>query len=235
MTLLSVDGLEAGYETGQVLFGIDMEISEGETVSLLGRNGAGKTTTIRSIVGAETPRVIDGSITFRGTDLLACPTHEIADLGLGYVPEERRCFPRLTVAENIHVAATSVDDPLPESEMFEFFPELDQIRDRDAKNLSGGQQQMVSIARALVANPELMLLDEPCEGLAPTIVRQVEAGIRRINEERGVTVLMVEQNVAAAMAIADRHYILEEGNLVNEVTTARLREDEDLRQEYLGV
>lgn len=235
MTLLAIDGLEAGYETGQVLFDVDLEIAEGEAVSLLGRNGAGKTTTMRSIVGADMPHVSAGTITFQEQDLLERQSHEIAELGLSYVPEARRCFPRLTVAENIHVAATAVNDPLPESEMFEVFPELDEIRDRQAKNLSGGQQQMVAIARALVANPDLMVLDEPCEGLAPMIVRQVEEAIQRINDERDVTVLIVEQNVAAAMAIADRHYILEEGHLVDEVTTERLREDDELRQEYLGV
>lgn len=235
MTLLSVDGLEAGYGTGQVLFGVDFDVETGEIVSLLGRNGAGKTTTMRSIVGADMPQVTDGTITFQNQSLLDRQSHEIAQLGLSYVPEARRCFPRLTVAENIHVAATAVNDPLPESDMFDLFPELDEIRDRRAKNLSGGQQQMVAIARALVANPDLMLLDEPCEGLAPMIVRQVEDAIQRINDERDVTVLMVEQNVAAAMAIADRHYILEEGHLVDEVTTDRLREDDELRQEYLGV
>ncbi|WP_135820821.1 ABC transporter ATP-binding protein [Halostella litorea] len=235
MTLLAVDGLEAGYETGQVLFGIDIEVDEGEVVSLLGRNGAGKTTAIRAVVGADEPHVSGGTIDFRDQNLLERESFQIADLGLAYVPEGRRVFPRLTVSENIHVAATAVDDPLPESEVFDFFPELDEVRDRNGSKLSGGQQQMVAIARALVANPDLMLLDEPCEGLAPMIVRQVEDAIQRINDERDVTVLMVEQNVAAAMAIADRHYIIEEGHLVDEVTTERLRDDEELRRKYLGV
>lgn len=235
MTLLTVDGLEAGYETGRILFGIDLEIDEGETVSLLGRNGAGKTTTIRAILGADLPNVLGGSIRFRNQDLLGQKSHEIADMGISYVPENRRCFPRLTVTENIHVAATSVDDPLPEPEMFEIFPKLDRLRDRPAKNLSGGEQQMVAIARALVANPDLMLLDEPCEGLAPMIVRRVEDAIQEINEERDVTVLMVEQNIAAAMTIADRHYLIEEGHIIGEVTTEELRNDEALQQEHLGV
>ncbi|ARS89541.1 ABC transporter ATP-binding protein [Natrarchaeobaculum aegyptiacum] len=235
MTLLQVSDLEAGYETGRVLFGIDLEIEAGETVSLLGRNGAGKTTTMRSIVGAEMPTVFHGSIRFRGEELLERKSHEIAGMGLSYVPEARRCFPRLTVEENIHVAATAADDPLPEAEMYDVFPDLADIRDRAAKNLSGGQQQMLAIARALVANPDLMLLDEPCEGLAPLIVREVESAIQRINENRDVTVLIVEQNVAAAMAIADRHYIIEEGHIVDEVTTEKLRADEELQQEYLGV
>jgi branched-chain amino acid transport system ATP-binding protein len=235
MTLLAVEVLEAGYETGQVLFDVDLAVGEGEAVSLLGRNGAGKTTTMRSIVGADMPRVFGGSIAFRGENLLVRKSHEIAELGLSYVPEERRCFPRLTVEENVHVAATAASDPLPETEMFELFPELDEIRDRAAKNLSGGQQQMVAIARALVADPDLIVLDEPCEGLAPMIVRRVEDTIQEINDERGVAVLMVEQNVAAALAVADRHYILEEGHIVDQVTTERLREDEQLRQRYLGV
>ncbi|QHS16829.1 ABC transporter ATP-binding protein [Halopenitus persicus] len=235
MSLLDVSDLEAGYETGQILFGVDFEIEEGEAVGLLGRNGAGKTTTMRAIMGADLPRIIGGSIRYRDTELLETASYDRADLGISFVPEERQLFPRLTVAENIHIAASSADDPLPAEEMFDLFPELDAMRDRHAKNMSGGEQQMLAIARALVSNPELMLLDEPCEGLAPQIVERLEDVVARINEERGVTVLIVEQNVATAMSIADRHYILDEGRLVEEVTTDRLREDDELRQTHLGV
>lgn len=235
MTLLELSGLEAGYETGQVLFEVDLAVGEDEVVSLLGRNGAGKTTTMRAIMGADLPRVIGGSISFRGRDLSELQSHEIARLGVSYVPEGRDLFPRLTVAENVHLTATTADDPLPKEEVFDLFPALAGIRDREAKNLSGGEQQMLAIARALVANPDLMLLDEPFEGLAPMIVRDVEEAIEEINEERDVAVLMVEQNVAATLAVADRHYILDEGRIVDEVTTERLREDEELRQRYLGV
>ncbi|SEH37204.1 amino acid/amide ABC transporter ATP-binding protein 2, HAAT family [Halopenitus malekzadehii] len=235
MSLLEVSGLEAGYETGQILFGIDLAIEEGEAVGLLGRNGAGKTTTMRAIMGADLPRIIDGSIRYRDAELLDRKSYDRADQGISFVPEERQLFPRLTVTENVHIAASAAEDPLPAEEMFDLFPELDEMRDRHAKNMSGGEQQMLAIARALVSNPDLMLLDEPCEGLAPQIVERLEDVVTRINDERGVTVLIVEQNVATAMAVADRHYILDEGRIVEEVTTDRLREDDELRQRHLGV
>ena len=235
MSLLEISDLEAGYETGQVLFGVDLSVEGEEVVSLLGRNGAGKTTTMRSVMNADQPQVFAGSVAFRGDDLLDMPSHEIASHGISFVPEGRELFPRLTVTENIHIAATTASDPLPVTDMFDFFPALAEMQKRHAKNLSGGEQQMLAIARALVANPTLILLDEPFEGLAPMIVRNVEETIEKINAERDVAVLMVEQNVAATMAVADRHYILDEGRIVEEVTTERLREDEELRQRYLGV
>ncbi|WP_435127066.1 ABC transporter ATP-binding protein [Halobaculum sp. D14] len=235
MTLLQVDGLDAGYETGQVLFGVDLEVERDEVVSLLGRNGAGKTTTMRSIVGADEPTVHGGSITFDGTELLDRPAHRIPELGLNLVPEGRRCFRDLTVTENIRLAANHAPNPRDVEEMFDRFPELDDMRDRPAKNMSGGEQQMLAIARSLVANPEMILLDEPCEGLAPYIVRRIEDIIQEISENEGVTILLVEQNVAVALATADRHYLIDEGRIADEVTTERLREDDELRQQYLGV
>lgn len=235
MTLLTVDGLEAGYETGQVLFGVDLTVGAGEVVALLGRNGAGKTTLLRALMGADLPHVLEGVVDFDGDDLLGLAPYERPERGISFVPEERELFPRLTVTENIHLAATTAADPLPVEEMFDVFPKLDELRGRAAKNLSGGEQQMVAIARALVSNPRLMLLDEPCEGLAPMIVRRVEDTIQRINDNRNVSVLMVEQNVVAAMSVADRHYILDEGHIVEEVTTERLRDDDQLRQAHLGV
>jgi branched-chain amino acid transport system ATP-binding protein len=186
-------------------------------------------------MGAELPRVLDGSITYDGQALIALKSHEIAHLGLGFVPEERELFPRLTVHENIHLAETTAEDPLAIEGMYDLFPTLDEIRGRAAKNLSGGEQQMLAIARALVANPELLLLDEPFEGLAPLIVEDVVDAIEEINADRDVTVLLVEQNVAAAATVADRNYILDEGNIVAEVTTERLREDGELRKKYLGL
>ncbi|MCU4800802.1 amino acid/amide ABC transporter ATP-binding protein 2, HAAT family [Halomicrobium zhouii] len=235
MTLLEIDGVEAGYETGQVLFGVDIDVERDEVVSLLGRNGAGKTTTMRAVVGADVPNVRSGSITFDGHDLLATPNYQIPRLGLTIVPEGRRCFEDLTIEENIRLGANHVDDPLPMASVFDQFPELDEMRDRPARNLSGGEKQMLAIARSLVANPQMILLDEPCEGLAPYIVRRIESIIEEISQERNVTVLLVEQNVAVALAVADRHYILDEGRIVEVVSTERLREDETLRQEYLGV
>lgn len=235
MTLLEVHDLVAGYETGRVLFGVDLTVERDEVVSLLGRNGAGKTTTIRAIVGADTPRVQGGSITFDGHDLRAERSHRIPKLGLTLVPEGRRCFENITVEENLRLAANHVNDPLAVESVLDQFPELASMRDRPSKDMSGGEKQMLAIARSLVANPRMILLDEPCEGLAPYIVRRIESIIEEINQKRDVTVLLVEQNVAVALAVADRHYILDEGRVIDVVSTDRLREDATLRQEYLGV
>ncbi len=218
-----------------MLFDVDLEVAEEEVVALLGRNGAGKTTTMNAIMGADVPHVRGGSITFRGEELLGRPSHKISKLGISLVPEARRTFRELTVHENLRLAHNHASEPLDIEEVLGQFPELDEMRDRAARNLSGGEQQMLAIARGLVTNPTLMLLDEPCEGLAPFIVRRIESIVEDINRDRDVTILMVEQNVAVAMAVADRHYILDEGRIVEEVTTERLREDEALRQRYLGV
>jgi branched-chain amino acid transport system ATP-binding protein len=233
--LLALDGLEAGYETGQVLFGVDLAVETGELVSLLGRNGAGKTTTLRAVAGGEVPTVLGGDVRLDGDSVVADPPYDIAARGLSFVPEERRVFPRLSIEENIRLPIDHAADPLSLEEVFEFFPELDDMRAKHARHTSGGEQQMIAIARALATNPRLMLLDEPFEGLAPFIVRRIEEIIADINDRRNVTVLFVEQNVAAALAIADRHYILDEGRIVAEVTGDRLREDAELRQRYLGV
>jgi branched-chain amino acid transport system ATP-binding protein len=235
VTLLSVSDLEAGYETGQVLFGVDLSVETGELVSLLGRNGAGKTTTLRAIAGGSVPTVLGGAITLDGEDLVDQPSHTIAQSGLSLVPEDRRCFPRLSVTENVRLAINHASDPMDLESVLGFFPELADMREKHARNMSGGEQQMLAIARALAASPRLMLLDEPFEGLAPYIVRRIEDIIAEINDERDIAVLLVEQNVAAALAVADRHYVLDEGQIVEEVATERLRSDEQLRQTYLGV
>jgi branched-chain amino acid transport system ATP-binding protein len=232
--LLSVEGLEAGYETGQVLFGVDLAVGDDELVSLLGRNGAGKTTTLRAVAGADVPRVLGGDVRLDGESLLGRPAYEIAGEGVAFVPEDRRCFPRLSIAENVRVAINHARDPLGLAEVLDFFPELAEMRAKEARNTSGGEQQMLAIARALAANPRVMLLDEPFEGLAPYIVRRIEDIIAEINAA-GTAVLMVEQNVAAAMAVADRHYVLDEGRIVATVSTEQLRSDADLRRAYLGV
>jgi len=235
MTLLAVEDLEAGYETGQVLFGVDLDVEAGELVSLLGRNGAGKTTTLRGIAGAAEPTILGGTIRFDGERLNGDPPYRIAQRGISFVPEDRRCFPRLSVVENIRLAINHAEGPKDLETVLDFFPALAEMRDKHARNMSGGEQQMLAIARALAANPRLMLLDEPFEGLAPYIVRNIEDIIADINEEQGIAVLLVEQNVAAAMAVADRHYVLDEGRIAASVPTERLREDEELRQRYLGV
>ncbi|GAA0243493.1 ABC transporter ATP-binding protein [Haladaptatus pallidirubidus] len=235
MTLLELRNLTAGYETGQILFGIDLVVEEDEVVSLLGRNGAGKTTTMRSIVGADEPYISGGAILFDGQNLLERRNYEISKLGLSFVPEGRRCFRELTVIENLELAANYALNPLRIETVLEQFPELNEMQNRQTKNMSGGEQQMLAIARSLVTNPQMMLLDEPCEGLAPYIVRRIESIIENINAEQNVTVLLVEQNVAVALAVADRHYILDEGRIVKEVTSERLHEDDTLRQKYLGI
>jgi branched-chain amino acid transport system ATP-binding protein len=235
MTLLSVEDLAAGYETGQVLFGVDLTVEAGELVSLLGRNGAGKTTTLRAIAGAAEPAVLGGTIRFDGESLLGRPPYDIAGCGLSFVPEDRRCFPRLSVVENVRLAINHAAEPKDLETVLDFFPELSDMRGKHARNMSGGEQQMLAIARALAANPRLMLLDEPFEGLAPYIVRRIEDIIAEINEKQDIAVLLVEQNVAAAMAVAGRHYILDEGRIVESVSTEQLRDDEGLRQRYLGV
>jgi branched-chain amino acid transport system ATP-binding protein len=235
VSLLEISGLEAGYETGQVLFGVDLAVENNEIVSLLGRNGAGKTTTMHAIVGADLPRVLGGSMTFDGHNLRDRRNYQISELGLSLVPEDRRCFRELTVEENLRLAANHARDPLPVAAVLDRFPELEDMVDRPSKNMSGGEQQMLAIARSLVTNPKLILLDEPCEGRAPYIVRRIESIIKEINDEQDVSVLLVEQNVAVAMAVAERHYVLDEGEIVEQVSTAELREDEALRQEYLGV
>lgn len=235
MSLLTVSGLEAGYQTGQVLFDVDLAIEQGERVSILGRNGAGKTTILRSIIGADEPTVTAGTIKFQGNNLRNQSAHEIATQGIGFVPEERRCFPELTVEENIQVAVNSVSDPRDPETVFEQFPELEDMRHKRARNMSGGEQQMLAIARALAANPTLMLLDEPSEGLAPYIVRRIEEIITRINENEDITILFVEQNVVMALSVASRHYIIDEGSVVAEVSDEELRGNEELRQQYLGV
>jgi len=235
VALFSITDLDAGYETGQVLFDVTLEVADDEVVTLLGRNGAGKTTTMNAIMGADVPRVIDGSIVFRDQDLLTRPSYERSKLGISLVPEGRRTFGELTVVENLQLARNHAEDPLDVEEILSLFTELRDMQERPAKNMSGGEQQMLAIARSLITNPELMLLDEPCEGLAPYIVRRIESLIEEINAERDVSILLVEQNVAVALAVADRHYILEEGSIVDDVTTERLRDDEELRNQYLGV
>jgi branched-chain amino acid transport system ATP-binding protein len=234
-TVLQVDGLDAGYETGQVLFDVDVDVREGELVSLLGRNGAGKSTTLRALMGADEPTVLDGDVRYRGTSIRDWQPYKRANAGIALVPEKRRCFPRLSVVENVRLAINHADDPMALDDVLALFPELDDMRQKHARNMSGGEQQMLAIARALAANPDLMLLDEPFEGLAPYIVRRIEDIIADINAEQGITVFFVEQNVAAALAIADRHYVLDEGRIVDTVTSDRLREDEEFRQTYLGV
>ena len=231
--LLSVEDLRAGYGDTPVLHDVSLRVERGEVVSLIGRNGAGKTTTLRSIVGVLQPSA--GRIVLDGEDVTDSPDYEKARSGVRYVPEDRQVFPDLTVEENLRVGAIDGDGGIFSiEEVYERFPRLRERRGQPASHLSGGEQQMLVIARALLGPTKLLLLDEPSEGLAPQIVRDVLDIVASI-AERGVTILLVEQNVRAAMAVADRHYVINKGELVFEGTTEELDADEKVKQRHLGV
>jgi len=232
--LLSIEGLQAGYGLTTVLQGVDLDVDRGSVVALVGRNGVGKTTTLRSIVGNVTPS--GGTITFDGEDITRLDTVETIQRGIAFVPEDRRVFPGLTVRENIemgHLGVNATGGPSVD-EVLDTFENLAQHEHSEGSVLSGGEQQMLAIARALVADPALLLLDEPTEGLAPYIVRQIEEIIDELNDE-GITVLLVEQNIPVALDVAEYAYILEKGQIVHDGTTEALREDEDVLDRHLGV
>lgn len=235
MNIVEIENLSAGYGMGQVLFDVSMEIKEGEIVSLLGRNGAGKSTTMRCIAGAKPPYIHSGTIRVNGEDITNLATHKRTDKGLGYVPEERRVWPNLTITENIKMGIKNAKDPIEMDEVLSYFPRLQELEDKAARNLSGGEQQMLAIGRALASNPDIMLMDEPSEGLAPYIVRDVEQVIKRLNEEEGLSIFLVEQNVVMAMDVSDRHYFLDQGQIIDEMTPTKLKENPELRQKYLSV
>ncbi|WP_435332738.1 ABC transporter ATP-binding protein [Haloarchaeobius sp. TZWWS8] len=237
MSVLELDDVYAGYGETEVLSGVSMHCDEGEVVSLVGRNGVGKTTTLRSIVGVVEPHA--GTIRYQGEDVTHASPEAIARTGIGFVPEERRVFPGLTVTENLRIGQfggsesahrRSVED-IWELDAFENLRERKESRGTD---LSGGEQQMLAIARALVAGADTLLLDEPTEGLAPLIVERVADLVDELNEE-GITVLLVEQNVAVASELADRVYILDKGRIVFEGTPEELDEQPEVRDRHLGV
>jgi branched-chain amino acid transport system ATP-binding protein len=231
--LLSVEDLHAAYGETPVLTGVTLSIERGQVASLIGRNGAGKTTTLRSVMGILGPT--EGAVVFNGEDVTDLREHQKTKRGVRLVPEERRLFPDLTVTENLRMGALATDEGVfTIDEAFEAFPRLDERRELPANHLSGGEQQMLAIARALVGRTDLLLLDEPTEGLAPQIVEDVLEIIGRIVDE-GVTVLLAEQNIRAAMAVADRHHVIDKGEIVFEGTTADLEGDEELQERHLGV
>ena len=247
MSLLNVSGVEAFYGESHIIHDLSMSVNEGEITALLGRNGAGKTTTLRCIAGATPPEVTEGSIEFKGTDVTGEPPEDTSVRGISLVPEERRVFPDLTVAENLHLAEvvnnkSNVigrslefrDTGLTEEEIYETFPRLDERRTQKAGTLSGGEQQMLAIARALRQTTDLMMLDEPYEGLAPQIIQSVEDAIKRIRDN-GTTVLLVEQNAIAALNIADTCYVLDQGSVVFEGSADELKANDEVRDQYLGI
>jgi branched-chain amino acid transport system ATP-binding protein len=233
--LLSVSGLEAFYGRAHILFEVALEVGRGEVVALLGRNGAGKSTTLKAIVGllAETR----GERRFDGRDIARLPSYRIAQAGLGYVPEERRVFTGLTVMENLEVGRQPPREGAPAwtpEKLFELFPNLAEMRDRPGGRMSGGEQQMLTIARTLMGNPRAILLDEPSEGLAPVIVEQMARTILELKKE-GMTVLLSEQNLYFAKELSDRAYVIESGRIRYQGTMAELMADDSVRQAYLTV
>ena len=230
---LTVDNIETSYGETQVLFGTSLEVGEGEVVALLGPNGVGKTTTIRSILGLTPPSA--GSIHFDGQDITRKPTHEIARMGVGWVPDDRRIFPTLTVDRNLSIARKRTRfRSWTNKEIFEIFTALEYLMGRECENLSGGEQQMVAISRALLGSPGLILFDEPSQGLAPKIVQDVLATIRRLKSE-GLSVLVVEQNALSALSVSDRAYVMDHGRVVHEDKGSALLENAALRERLLGI
>jgi branched-chain amino acid transport system ATP-binding protein len=233
--MLSVTGLHACYGRAHILQGVSLEARAGEVVALLGRNGAGKSTTMKAIMGLVPPT--EGEMSFAGCRIERLPPYRIARLGLGYVPEERRIFTDLTVTENLAVGRQPARAGVPtwtEEKLFALFPNLGRLRDRTGGRMSGGEQQMLTIARTLMGNPKCVMLDEPSEGLAPIIVEQMAQSIRALKGE-GLSVLLCEQNLHFCEAIADRAYIIEKGQIRFGGTMAELAADASLREQYLSV
>ncbi|HEX5449225.1 MAG TPA: ABC transporter ATP-binding protein [Gaiellaceae bacterium] len=233
--MLEINDVHTYYGAIQALKGISLTVNDGEIVTLLGANGAGKTTTLRSINGLNRPR--QGSIKFQGRDITTTAPHEIVKRGIAQSPEGRRLFPRMTVAENLEMGAfqRSDKDGIKEDmgRVFELFPRLQERRTQKAGTMSGGEQQMCAIGRALMARPKLLLLDEPSLGLAPIFVERIFDIIREINQQ-GTSILLVEQNALMALDAADRGYVLETGKIVLADTAASLRTNEQVRKTYLG-
>ena len=230
--LMAVRGLEAWYGESHVLHGVNIDIHEGEVVTLLGRNGAGKTTTLRSIMGVVPKRA--GSIHYAGRELIGARSDVIARAGIAYCPEERGIFASLDVTENLMLPPVVRPGGLPIDEIYELFPNLKERARSQGTKLSGGEQQMLAIARILRTGAKLLLLDEPSEGLAPVIVQQIGHTIRAL-KQRGFTVLLVEQNFRFAQTVADRHYVMEHGKVVDMVRNEDLAGSMSRLQEYLGV
>ncbi|MBV9553509.1 MAG: ABC transporter ATP-binding protein [Alphaproteobacteria bacterium] len=230
--LLAVDGLHAWYGESHVLHGVDFVVRQGELATLLGRNGAGKTTTLRAIMGIAGRR--RGSVRFAGAELIGLPSNRIARMGVGYCPEERGVFASLSVEENLLLPPPVRPGGLSLDEIYTIFPNLLDRRRSQGTKLSGGEQQMLAIARILRTGATLLLLDEPTEGLAPVIVQQIGAVLRSL-KERGFTMLLVEQNFRFAATVADRHYIVEHGRVIDAIDNAALAANEAKLHDYLGV
>ncbi len=232
MSLLEVTGLNSYYGDSHILFDVALRVEAHEVVALLGRNGAGKSTTLKSLMGVVRPR--SGAVTFDGKDVAGRPAHAIAQAGMQLVPEERRIFGSLDVEENIVLASLTASNAWPLERIYQIFPRLAERRRSRGTDLSGGEQQMLAIARALVRDPKIILLDEPFEGLAPVIVRDLMQACRALVKE-GQTIVLVEQNLAATLALANRAYIINNGHIVHEGPAAELKADPEVLQRHLGV
>jgi branched-chain amino acid transport system ATP-binding protein len=234
--MLKIENLHAWYGPSHILQGIEMQVRKGEIVCLIGRNGAGKTTTLRSVMGLAGRAT--GRVLFEESDVLPLPTHRRNGLGLGYVPEERRIVQGLTVRDNLRLGVLSATRKRRESdviaEIAAIFPRLAERLDQDAITMSGGEQQMLAIARAMVSQPKLIMLDEPSEGIMPVLVDEMFALFSRLRDQ-GTTILLVEQNVELALGIADRAYIMDQGVIVHESSAAALLADAEIKERYCSV
>ena len=233
--MLTVENIHTFFGVAHVLQGVSLEINAGENVCLIGRNGAGKTTTLKSIIGLTPPK--SGSIKFRGEKISGMRPHLIARRGIGYVPEERRIFPNLTVKDNLEIAQNKMRHDRSEEwtieRVYDLFPILKRLENQKGMRLSGGEQQMLTIARTLMGNPELLLLDEISEGLAPIVLEHMVTSIRKLKEE--ITVLLVEQNATFAFSVSDRGYVMDKGTITYQGTTDELKDNQEVKDRYLSV
>jgi branched-chain amino acid transport system ATP-binding protein len=232
VSLLEVDNLNSYYGDSHILFDVSLRVERNEVVALLGRNGAGKSTTLKSLMGVVRPR--SGAVRLDGVDYAGQPSHALARSGMQLVHEDRRIFGSLNVEDNIVLATLTAPRPWPLDRIYEMFPRLKERRGSRGTDLSGGEQQMLAIARALVRDPKILLLDEPFEGLAPVIVRDLVRACRELAAS-GQTILLVEQNLAAALALAQRVYLINNGHVVHEGPASELKGQSDILQRYLGV
>lgn len=233
-SLLSVENIHTAYGLSRVLFGISLEVNAGECVCLLGRNGVGKSTTMRSVMGLTPPST--GKVLWKGRDITGRTPHQVARAGIGFVPEDRRIFAELTVWENLDVAgrAGGRRGHWTIETVYQLFPKLEELRNRQGGFLSGGEQQMLTIGRTLMGNPELLLLDEPSEGLAPLVVDMLREKIGELRDQ-GLTILLAEQGVEFSLALADRVYVLEKGEVRHTGPAAELRENQELRERLMTI
>jgi branched-chain amino acid transport system ATP-binding protein len=233
--MLNVDRIDTYYGSSQALFGVSLEVHDGEVVTLLGRNGMGKSTTIKSIMGLV--KVSQGRITFNGVEIQSLPSYQVARLGIGLVPEGRQIFPNLTVLENIMIGAAhrgGRDEPYSLDEVLNIFPRLGERLKNYGNQLSGGEQQMLAVVRALMTTPKLLILDEATEGLAPLVRKEIWYGLG-VLKTRGQSILVIDKNLGALMKLADRHYMMEKGEVVWTGSTDEIIANENLKARYLGV